>query len=164
MRMRYLTRTEHKSSIDPAEAIPGETHRLVVAGVPERGLIAPVPRSRLTGFALRRDRERVIEIGKVGDHALGGVRRLFVRLRRIVGAVVDGETVAGAREWPDVQKKPKRSDRERVLECDRVKVAPAPFRRVGAQPRDELTRRVLERDGWHAIPPAPRPVAPTAGP
>src|SRR5207247_11300807 len=63
-----LSRPEHKHSVDAPEAIPREPHRLVVASVPQRRLIAPVLRSRLTGFALWRDRERVIEIGKVGDH------------------------------------------------------------------------------------------------
>src|SRR2546428_11409134 len=67
-----LARTEDERSLEPAEAVAREAHRLVLTRVPQGGLVAPEARARLTGLALRRGRERPVPIGEGGGHPLGG--------------------------------------------------------------------------------------------
>src|SRR2546426_4526403 len=109
-RVLPLARAKNERSVSATETIPRKTHRLVLAGVPERRLIAPVLRTGLARFALGCDRERVIEVREVRDHPLRRVRRLPIGLRRIVCAVVDGEPVARALERADIQERRERAD------------------------------------------------------
>src|SRR2546427_2245146 len=129
-----LARTEDKRSLEPAEAVAREAHRLVLARVPQGGLVAPEARARLTGLALGRDRERPVQIGEVGDHPLGGVVRKAVRARHLIAAVVHREPVARPSERADVEDERERPDRERMLERDRMERAPAPRAHTAPRP------------------------------
>src|SRR2546428_13860668 len=67
-----LARTEDERSLEPAEAVAREAHRLVLTRVPQGGLVAPEARARLTGLGPGPDRERPGPIGQVRAHPLRG--------------------------------------------------------------------------------------------
>ena len=97
-------------------------------------------------------------------HPLRGVADLLVGFRQVVGAVVHGELIARTWQGADVQEKSERTDGERMLERDRVKVPPAPLCRIGAKASDELASCVLESLGRRLVATAHRRVAGVAEP
>src|SRR2546428_11884432 len=76
-----LARTEDERSLEPAEAVAREAHRLVLTRVPQGGLVAPEARARVTGLAPGRDRERPGQIGEGGAHPPRGGGRKAGRAR-----------------------------------------------------------------------------------
>src|SRR2546428_11742284 len=81
-----LARTEDERSLEPAEAVAREAHRLLLTRVPQGGLVAPGARARLTRLALGRGRERPVQIGGGGGRPVGGGGRKGGRARRPLAA------------------------------------------------------------------------------